>query len=303
MYVITSISRRDSEQVFIRKSVSKDQEPIHQRFEELIAQLAGGVQRRFAQHIGVASGVIGDIVGQRKSKPGFDITVKILHAYPELRAEWLMLGEGTMLKSAESPKNNSVSSAPAAPNVELFIQPDISGNVPAPVINYKAAASYLAGYQSNEYYEELESITLPKYMAKGTQPTKAFYLTNDSMEPTFYAEDIAICQKVPRGEWQWLKEDTVAVVVSASRGIQFKRVTLRPALGTLRCCSDNPHSPAFDLDIDQDLLEIWRFEWLLTKRCERVNQDLPAWQRTMEHEMGDLRYLVEQMLEKRPTNS
>lgn len=271
------------------------------------------VLARLRDQEGLSQQAIGDLIGvsrsavngyeKGKSYPVADKLLKLARHF-KVSVDYLLTGEklsgeGEMLESAESPKNNVVSSAPAAPNVELFIAPDTSGNVAAPLINYKAAANYLAGYQSNEFYEELESVTLPKYMAKGTQPSKAFYLTNDSMEPTFYAEDIAICQQVPRGEWQWLKEDTVAVVVSASRGIQFKRVTLRPALGTLRCCSDNPHSPAFDLDIDQDLLEIWRFEWLLTKRCERVNQDLPAWQRTMEHEMGDLRYLVEQLMEKR----
>jgi hypothetical protein len=119
------------------------------------------------------------------------------------------------------------------------------------------------------------------------------------MEPTFYADDIAVCQQVPRGEWRLLKEETVAVVVSNSRGLQLKRVTVRPSLGTLRCQSDNPHSPAFDLSIDEDVLELWRFEWLLTKRCERANQDLPEWRRQIENEVGDLRYLLEQVLDKK----
>jgi transcriptional regulator with XRE-family HTH domain len=233
-----------------------------------------------------------------KSIPSPENLVKLARLF-KVSVDYLLTGhdrinEGQLPESSITPNNPALHSGP-----DLYIQPDTKGNVQAPLINYKAAANYLAGYQSNEYYEELEAITLPKHMAKGAQPVKGFYLTGDSMEPTFYADDIAVCQQVPRSEWRLLKEETVAVVVSNSRGLQLKRVTVRPSLGTLRCQSDNPHSPAFDLSIDEDVLELWRFEWLLTKRCERANQDLPEWRRQIENEVGDLRYLLEQVLDKK----
>lgn len=246
----------------------------------------------FARATGLTNQNVYDLTSGRKGDPSFASFKKILIALPDVSERWLMLGEGEMLKSAQIANNSALHSSP-----DIYIQPDTKGNVQAPLINYKAAANYLAGYQSNEYYEELEAITLPKHMAKGVQPVKGFYLTGDSMEPTFYADDIAVCQQVPRGEWRLLKEETVAVVVSNSRGLQLKRVTVRPSLGTLRCQSDNPHSPPFDLSIDEDVLEIWRFEWLLTKRCEKANQDLPEWRRQIENEVGDLRYLLEQVLD------
>jgi transcriptional regulator with XRE-family HTH domain len=233
-----------------------------------------------------------------KSIPSPENLVKLARLF-KVSVDYLLTGqdrvnEGQLPENATIPNNPVLHSGP-----DLYIQPDTKGNVQAPLINYKAAANYLAGYQSNEYYEELEAITLPKHMAKGAQPVKGFYLTGDSMEPTFYADDIAVCQQVPRGEWRLLKEETVAVVVSNSRGLQLKRVTVRPTLGTVRCQSDNPHSPTFDLNVDEDVLELWRFEWLLTKRCERANQDLPEWRRQIENEVGDLRYLLEQVLDKK----
>jgi hypothetical protein len=79
--------------------VDKQEEPIHQRLNFLIDKLEEGVQRRLALRLGVTSGTIGDILGQRKSKPGYELLRKILLAYPQIRAEWLMLGEGQMLKS------------------------------------------------------------------------------------------------------------------------------------------------------------------------------------------------------------
>jgi phage repressor protein C with HTH and peptisase S24 domain len=283
--------------------VSKEQEPIHQRFEQIINLLADGVQRRFAQHIGVASGVIGDIVGQRKSKPGFDITVKILQAYPELRAEWLMRGEGEMLKSAESLKNNSVSSRPAP--VKIHIEADASGNKQAPWINYKAAANYLAGYQSQERYEEVEMFSLPPEIMPGKQPYTAFTVTGESMEPTFFAEDIVLCQQIPQTQWLDLRNEILAVVVSRTHGIQLKRITVRKELRLLRCRSDNPRSIPFDIslndeeDSQSDVLELWSFEWLLTKRNDPPSREPLARVANIENEVGDLRYLIESILDER----
>lgn len=269
------------------------QDTVAERIKILVEKY-GSKPADFAKATGLTNQNVYDLTSGRKGDPSFASFKKILIALPDVNERWLMLGEGEMLKSAVSPNSSSIHSGP-----DLYIQPDTKGNLQAPLINYKAAANYLAGYQSNEYYEELEAITLPKHMAKGAQPVKGFYLTGDSMEPTFYADDIAVCQQVPRGEWRLLKEETVAVVVSNSRGLQLKRVTVRPSLGTLRCQSDNPHSPTFDLSIDEDVLELWRFEWLLTKRCEKANQDLPEWRRHMENEVGDLRYLLEQVLDKK----
>jgi hypothetical protein len=86
--------------------------------------------------------------------------------------------------------------------------------------------------------------------------------------------------------------------MNKSRGLQLKRLTFRMGEGYVRCKSDNRGYPYYQLDFD-DVLEVWRFEWLLTKRCEKANQDLPEWRRHMENEVGDLRYLLEQVLDKK----
>jgi len=269
----------------------------------LIQTLEEGVQRRFALKVGIAAGVVNDILGVRKSKPGFDIISKILQAYPQMRAEWLMRGEGEMLKSAESLKNNSVSSRPAP--VELHIAPDTTGNKKAPWINYKAAANYLTGYQSQERYEESEMLSLPPEFMPGKQPYTAFTVTGESMEPTFFAEDIVLCQQIPQTQWLDLRHERLAVVVSRTHGIQLKRVTVRKELRLLRCRSDNPRSIAFDIslndegDSQSDVLELWSFEWMLTKRNDPPIREPLARVANIENEVGDLRYLIESMLDER----
>lgn len=261
------------------------------------------MQRRFALKVGIAAGVVNDILGVRKSKPGFDIISKILQAYPQMRAEWLMRGEGEMLQSAESLKNNSVLSRPAP--VELHFEPDTSGNKRAPWINYKAAANYLTGYQSQERYEEVEALSLPREIMPGKQPYTAFTVTGESMEPTFFAEDIVLCQQIPQTRWLELRGELLCVVVSRTHGIQLKRVTVRKELRLLRCRSDNPRSVPFDIslnddeDSQSDVLELWSFEWLLTKRNDPPVREPLARVANIENEVGDLRYLIESILDER----
>jgi len=210
-----------------------------------------------------------------------------------------------MLKSEESPKNNSVLSGPA---VELHIEPDTSGNKRAPLINYKAAANYLTGYQSQERYEEVDALTLPKEVAAGKQAYTAFYVTGESMEPTMFADDIVICQQIKQERWLELRSESLMVVVSRSHGIQVKRVMVRPALRLVRCRSDNPRSIPFDISLDDegdkqaDVLELWMVEWLLTKRTEAPERQNAERFTHIEHEVGDLRYLLETLLDEKEMN-
>ncbi|MBT9395324.1 hypothetical protein KLP40_19310 [Hymenobacter sp. NST-14] len=71
---------------------------VNQRIQHLIDNLEKGSQAAFARKIGVRTGTIGDILGKRQSKPGYEILAKIVAAYPELRADWLLGGDGDMLK-------------------------------------------------------------------------------------------------------------------------------------------------------------------------------------------------------------
>ena len=207
-----------------------------------------------------------------------------------------------MLKSAESPKNNFVSSGPA---VELHIEPDTDGNKRAPWINYQAAANYLTGYQSQERYEEVAAVSLPPEFMPGKQAYTVFTVTGESMEPTFFAEDLVICQQIPQTRWLELRNELLAVVVSRTHGIQVKRVTVRKALRLLRCRSDNPRSIPFDISLNDDddqqpdVLELWSVEWLLTKRTDAPERENVQRINSIENEVGDLRYLLENLFDQR----
>ena len=56
----------------------------------------------FAKKIGVADQTIRGIVVQKRNKPGFDLLAKVIQTFNWINAEWLLTGEGEMIKTKES---------------------------------------------------------------------------------------------------------------------------------------------------------------------------------------------------------
>lgn len=304
------------------------EEPIHQRVAQLIDTLEGGNKSAFARQLGVLSGTIGDILGQKKTKPGFDLLTKILEAYSDVRSEWLMLGRGSMLKSeaaapsvtddAAAPYNTSPAIRPTeSPKPQAYDEPrvvalDHSANKSAIIFNVKAAANYLTGYDSQEPVEELDVLSLPKFMLRGHHHA-VFPVVGDSMEPTFLAKDYVVCRFIPPQDWANIRDYDVCVIVSRAYGLQLKRLKIRPDEQLIRCRSDNRRHRPFNLDFSE-VVEIWRFEWRLTASAENITEDLFKKVDALEDQVqdlrvvtegvGDLRLLVETMMKRlQPTDS
>ena len=55
---------------------------------------------RFADEIGVQRSGISHIISGR-NQPGYDFIVKLLTRFPEISAEWLLLGKGTLIKEKD----------------------------------------------------------------------------------------------------------------------------------------------------------------------------------------------------------
>lgn len=71
---------------------------VNQRIAKIITELYSGNKRAFSTKIGVSAAVIENIVGKRQSSPSFYITNKILLSIDNINAEWLITGNGNMLK-------------------------------------------------------------------------------------------------------------------------------------------------------------------------------------------------------------
>jgi len=66
---------------------------IQDRVKFLIKKYSNGVKSAFASRVGLSPSVIENMVGIRGGNPRFDVLVKILTSFPELDANWLVLGE------------------------------------------------------------------------------------------------------------------------------------------------------------------------------------------------------------------
>lgn len=60
---------------------------------------------RFADELGVQRSGISHILSGR-NQPSFDFLVKLMKQYPEINPDWLIMGNGTMLRTAIKEKGN-----------------------------------------------------------------------------------------------------------------------------------------------------------------------------------------------------
>ena len=168
----------------------------------------------------------------KKSSIGSDLVVKILTEYPELSPEWLMLGEGEMLRDP---------SKQAANDQKKEIIPSHTPQEGIPLIPIEAWAGALSG----EDYSIMES-DCERYIVPSIKDAD-FLITvrGDSMTPKYYSGDIVACRKVfLRDLWfQWGK----VYIIDTDQGSVLKRVKRGSTDDTITLVSENPEYEPFEL--------------------------------------------------------
>ncbi|WP_409070879.1 helix-turn-helix transcriptional regulator [Hymenobacter sp. HSC-4F20] len=185
----------------------------------------------------------------------------------------------------------------AAAGEFLVVTQNTEGLATIPLINYKAAANYLAGYQSQEFFEQSSPMILPSEIVRQGH-MRGVQVVGDSMETTYHDGDWLVCRYLERFDWESLTDLECYVVVTESRGLQIKRVKNRLRRdGFLRLRSDNRTHPPFNVYYD-DILEIWHVEAQITKYMPNRNEQLFHKVDNVEEGLHDLRELYEQMKEE-----
>lgn len=92
---------------------------VNNRIEALIQYFSNGNKSLFSKEIGVSPSVIGNITGERKGNPSFEVVQKILNAFASINPDWLMLGRGSMLRE-DQPSNQTTLSVQSADNSFLL---------------------------------------------------------------------------------------------------------------------------------------------------------------------------------------
>lgn len=220
---------------------------INERVQRIIDVLYKGNKSAFAKSINVNPTVIENVVGTRKGKPSYDVIFKIC-ANANISEEWLISGQGEMLKTNRVSQHNLLEQMPIVEykNSEILesnLTQDLL-NVPTrPRIPLDAAAGSLSFALSSVSESDCEQIpiipTLPKYdftiIARG-----------DSMIPDILSGDELACKFINENRFiQWGRIH----VLDTAQGVVVKRIF--DANGNIVCHSNNPNYPDFPISKDE----------------------------------------------------
>ena len=183
------------------------QETVKERLTKFI-DFNGISVREFERRANLSNGYIKSL---RKS-PTIDKMQSIIHAFPELNQDWLLTGEGEMLKQT--------------PNAVEFHPTRQAG---IPLVSQYAQAGYLGGYRDPEYIDTLPTVDFtPDREMTGNY--LAFEVRGDSMDDgskeSYVEGEIVICREVEQDYWKdsrlfFNKRDFVIV---HKEGILIKRI-------------------------------------------------------------------------------
>lgn len=178
----------------------------------------------FADKIGVSK----QLIGNWKRQNTYDVH-KIMYAFPEVRREWLVFGEGDMLKSDTS--------APVGlQHVEASV----------PILPYPAAA----GYGDDAFGVRLEDITDRVTLAtlSSQRPDFLLYVRGDSMSPTIAHGELVSCALVRNGSITW---GGVYALDTVNNGLLIKRVDVGDTPDSVTIISDNKAYRQYQLQRDE----------------------------------------------------
>ena len=227
----------------------------------------------------------------------------------EVNLNWLLLGEGEMLKSSEAPKKIFVTKVLPIPSSNSGTSggfgrlpgslskdtrtPPKSGDIPAPytehmlrilqptvneegnpnisLVGTRVAAGYVQHLAEPEYVSQLPAFSLPdKAYRNGT--FRCFVVQGDSMQPTLHPGDWVICRALD--DWTRDIRDTFVHVVVTDEQPLVKRVLNRLSeRGELSILSDNPAYPTQFID-GADVRELWVAVGKISRHFENPRYDM-----------------------------
>ncbi|OBX17509.1 MULTISPECIES: LexA family transcriptional regulator [Bizionia] len=170
----------------------------------------------------------------------------------ELNPEWLLTGEGGMLKKTYEigkDTNHAVNES----HFPKLITVDSQGNENTVLVPVHAQAGYVSGFENPEYLSTLPTYRLPR-LNNGT--FRMFEVKGHSMEPTLHSGCIVVGEYVE--DWYGLKDNQIYIII-AEDGIVIKRVINRlEKYGNLFLKSDNRSDfPSYILK-PEEIKEVWK---------------------------------------------
>ncbi len=189
--------------------------------------------------ITVAAGLSNGLIGKAKSNAkGLTSTniEKILLAYPELSAEWLLTGKGDMLKNT-IPYNNSNRSTVNA----FHVTKQTPGAIP--LVLEKVAGGFANEHFDIKEKDVLAYYVIPKFRSLGVD--FMIEVVGDSMIPRYWPGDIIACSIIYNSRFiQWNKCHLLATY---EQGLILKRIMPGSDDTCLKAVSENGEYPPFEI--------------------------------------------------------
>lgn len=199
-------------------------------------------QSRFEKSIDVSNGYVNSM----RKGVGVEVLEKIKSTYPELNTNWLITGEGAMLKT-DMKEANAIS--------DVHFQ-----NIP--FIPIHAQAGYTKGYGDQEYIDQLP--TIPVIVDKNYKGKyRVFEVEGDSMDDgsrnSLCEGDKILCREVKQELWTCKLhfKDWYFVMAMKNDGIVVKQITAHDVEnGIIHCHSLNPLFEDFEINL-RDVAELY----------------------------------------------
>ena len=201
-----------------------------ERLEHFIAAMGYSV-REFERAIGVSNGTVRHITDALSA----NLKEKISANFPQLNMNWLLTGEGEMLRSSKA--------APSQPDVnERPVLKEVTkGGLP--LIPIDAVAGFNGWDECGVSEMDCTHYDVPDF--ETAHADFLIRVSGSSMYPKYSSGDILACRKIDEITFlQWGK----IYVIDSRQGAMVKR--LFPMEGNadmILCKSDNPNYPPFEL--------------------------------------------------------
>jgi hypothetical protein bfra3_16308 len=178
-------------------------------------------KNKFYIETGISNGIL-----DKKSGLSMDTIEKFYSTYPEINPEWLLTGQGPMLKSISV---EEISTKPMADALPLVMPTAIGG--------YGNSAFNFTDRDVKEYY------VIPKFKHK--QVDFMIEVEGSSMYPKYNSGDVVACCIIKDSKFiQWNKAHVVA---TREQGIIIKRIKPSDNKDTLLMVSDNQSYDPFEV--------------------------------------------------------
>lgn len=215
-----------------------------QRISAFVKHL-GLSENEWRQDVGWSQGLLGKAA--RGGGPvGSDKLESVLRKYPELNADWVLTGRGTMLRPSSDSGPSIVSEPLAIGKLDpMVVTVGVDGEPNIVMLDSRAAAGLPAHYGDPEFFRDKPAFNLPGWKFRG-KGMIALQVTGDSMAPTIHHNDWIVAKHLTNPAEE-LKEGYVHLLVTKDGAVAkriFRASGGRPALV---CKSDNEDYPTYEV--------------------------------------------------------